>query len=305
MNRCLAPIAVLAVALHCGSVRAAVYHVSQRSPQASDAAPGTAERPWKTISKAAEAMQPGDTAMIHAGVYREHVRPGRSGTASAPITYQSAPGEEVVLTGADTPTATTLLPDTHVAVLRAERIVSGMEEAFALVREAAGVLPLRSDAKLLALDGTANKDKLGANAVLGVSLEEITTALVYTSFNLTLPPSGEISLPVGLVPGRIVEIPRGMSTSSPRRMLATIRFCGQGTSRIFFPSQVEFRSTVISSTSASPLIPMRSRSGSDSCATNQNGLLGSVSIASTSATRFSKTSSEMTPSRRSPISELR
>ena len=43
-------------------------------------------------------------------------------------------GTLVVLTGADTPTATTLLPDTHVAVVRADRIVSGMEEAFALVR---------------------------------------------------------------------------------------------------------------------------------------------------------------------------
>ena len=34
-------------------------------------------------------------------------------------------GTLVVLAGADTPTATTLLPDTHVAVVRADRIVSG------------------------------------------------------------------------------------------------------------------------------------------------------------------------------------
>jgi L-lactate dehydrogenase complex protein LldG len=33
------------------------------------------------------------------------------------------------------------LPDTHIAVLRAERIVSGMEEAFALVRRERGALP--------------------------------------------------------------------------------------------------------------------------------------------------------------------
>lgn len=50
-------------------------------------------------------------------------------------------GTLVVLAGADTPTATTLLPDTHVAVVRAERIVSGMEEAFALVRSERGRLP--------------------------------------------------------------------------------------------------------------------------------------------------------------------
>ena len=50
-------------------------------------------------------------------------------------------GTLVVLTGADTPTATTLLPDTHVAVVRADRIVSGMEEAFDLVRRERGRLP--------------------------------------------------------------------------------------------------------------------------------------------------------------------
>jgi len=50
-------------------------------------------------------------------------------------------GTLVVLSGANAPTATTLLPDTHVAVVRADRIVSGMEEAFALVRKERGSLP--------------------------------------------------------------------------------------------------------------------------------------------------------------------
>ena len=50
-------------------------------------------------------------------------------------------GTLVVLPGADSPTATALLPDTHVAVVRAERVVSGMEEAFALVRRERGPLP--------------------------------------------------------------------------------------------------------------------------------------------------------------------
>ncbi|MFO1324837.1 MAG: LUD domain-containing protein [Burkholderiales bacterium] len=43
-------------------------------------------------------------------------------------------GTLMFVTGADTPTATTLLPDTHVAVVRADRVVPGMEEAFALIR---------------------------------------------------------------------------------------------------------------------------------------------------------------------------
>ena len=50
-------------------------------------------------------------------------------------------GTLVVLAGADTPTATTLLPDTHVAIVRADRVVSGMEEAFALIRRERGQLP--------------------------------------------------------------------------------------------------------------------------------------------------------------------
>jgi L-lactate dehydrogenase complex protein LldG len=50
-------------------------------------------------------------------------------------------GTLVVLSGPDTPTATTLLPDTFVAVVRADRVVSGMEEAFALIRRERGVLP--------------------------------------------------------------------------------------------------------------------------------------------------------------------
>ncbi|MEO6929250.1 MAG: LUD domain-containing protein [Casimicrobiaceae bacterium] len=50
-------------------------------------------------------------------------------------------GTLVFTTGAATPTATTLLPDTHIAIARASRIVRGMEEAFALVRAEHGALP--------------------------------------------------------------------------------------------------------------------------------------------------------------------
>jgi L-lactate dehydrogenase complex protein LldG len=50
-------------------------------------------------------------------------------------------GTLVILSGAVTPTATTLLAETHVAVLRAGRIVAGMEEAFALIAREHGRLP--------------------------------------------------------------------------------------------------------------------------------------------------------------------
>jgi L-lactate dehydrogenase complex protein LldG len=50
-------------------------------------------------------------------------------------------GTMIILTGPDAPTATALLPDTHVAVVRAASIVDGMEDAFALIRRERGALP--------------------------------------------------------------------------------------------------------------------------------------------------------------------
>ena len=50
-------------------------------------------------------------------------------------------GTLVLLSGALTPTGTMLLPDTHIAVVSAARIVAGMEEAFALVRRERDPMP--------------------------------------------------------------------------------------------------------------------------------------------------------------------
>ena len=50
-------------------------------------------------------------------------------------------GTMVILAGADAPTASALLPETHVAILPASCIVDSMEEAFARIRDERGVLP--------------------------------------------------------------------------------------------------------------------------------------------------------------------
>ena len=50
-------------------------------------------------------------------------------------------GTMVIVSGAQTPTASILLPETHVAVVPAQRIVAGMEDAFALLRRERGALP--------------------------------------------------------------------------------------------------------------------------------------------------------------------
>ncbi len=78
------------------------YHVSCSAPNASDSNAGTLSAPFLTIRKAAEIMQPGDTVIIHEGVYREKVSPARGGTSWANmITYRAAEGEKVVIKGSD------------------------------------------------------------------------------------------------------------------------------------------------------------------------------------------------------------
>ncbi len=90
----------LALSLACAA-SAATYEVAQQHPSASDEGPGTAARPWKSLGKAAAMAQAGDRVAIRAGVYREQVVVKQSGTAQAPIRFEAAPGEHVVVTGAD------------------------------------------------------------------------------------------------------------------------------------------------------------------------------------------------------------
>lgn len=92
--------ASLALALG-STLPAATYEVAQQNPQSSDDALGTADRPWKTITQAAGKAGPGDVVVIRGGVYRERVLVKTSGTARAPIRFEAAPGEHVVVTGAD------------------------------------------------------------------------------------------------------------------------------------------------------------------------------------------------------------
>jgi len=64
--------------------------------------PVGADHPLKTISAAAELAQPGDTVIVHEGVYREEVNPPRGGTSdSERIVYTAAPGAKVVIKGSE------------------------------------------------------------------------------------------------------------------------------------------------------------------------------------------------------------
>ena len=76
------------------------YHVDALNPQASDDNPGTKSRPFATINRAAQVLRRGERAVIHAGTYRERVRPARGGTGpDQMISYEAAPRETVVVKG--------------------------------------------------------------------------------------------------------------------------------------------------------------------------------------------------------------
>ncbi len=80
------------------SARAATYYVS---PEGSDRGKGSATNPFRTLGKACSAMKAGDTCVLKSGVYRETLKPARSGTQTAPITFRGAEGEQAVISGAD------------------------------------------------------------------------------------------------------------------------------------------------------------------------------------------------------------
>ncbi len=76
-----------------------IFHVATTG---SDSAAGSQEAPFRTIQRAAEEAQPGDTVMVHEGEYREWVKPRRGGLSNTRrITYQAAEGEQVVIKGSE------------------------------------------------------------------------------------------------------------------------------------------------------------------------------------------------------------
>lgn len=65
------------------------YYVDQNHASSSDQNPGTADLPWKTLSKANSTLQPGDTVYIKAGTYTTYISPRNSGTAAKRISYKN------------------------------------------------------------------------------------------------------------------------------------------------------------------------------------------------------------------------
>src|SRR3954468_2985625 len=78
---------------------ASVFHVATTGSDSSD---GSQNQPLRTINRAADLAQAGDTVVVHEGVYREWVRPRRGGlSAQRRITYEAAVGEHVAIKGSE------------------------------------------------------------------------------------------------------------------------------------------------------------------------------------------------------------
>ncbi len=75
------------------------YHVSVQGDDHND---GSLSRPLRTISAAANLAMPGDTVLVHGGVYREQITPPRGGNSNFErIVYEAFPGEKVVIKGSE------------------------------------------------------------------------------------------------------------------------------------------------------------------------------------------------------------
>jgi hypothetical protein len=75
-----------------------IYYVSDSS--GNDANNGGEPNPFKTIQAASNVAQPGDTILVHPGIYRERISPPRGGlSASKPILYRSIVPKQAIIRG--------------------------------------------------------------------------------------------------------------------------------------------------------------------------------------------------------------
>jgi parallel beta-helix repeat protein len=78
---------------------ASTLYVDKSAANCSDSGAGSQSQPFCTINAGASKVAAGDTVQVAAGTYSEEVVVPRSGTSSAPITFTTAPGATVTVTG--------------------------------------------------------------------------------------------------------------------------------------------------------------------------------------------------------------
>jgi L-lactate dehydrogenase complex protein LldG len=102
------------------------YLIANKLPMNAVVWPELATIDWKTAGITAEARKAEGDDLV--GITGIHCAIAETATM-------------LLLSGASTPGATSLLPETHIAIVPTARIVKGMEDALALVRAERGELP--------------------------------------------------------------------------------------------------------------------------------------------------------------------
>lgn len=69
------------------------------SPGGANYGPGTRRRPFRTFQRLSDALRPGETGCLRAGIYVQNPDVQRGGTPSQPVTIRSYPGELAQLDG--------------------------------------------------------------------------------------------------------------------------------------------------------------------------------------------------------------
>jgi len=146
-----------------------ILHVDNQHPRAHDGNTGSQRQPLRSINAAAQLAKPGDTVLVHPGIYRERVCPANSGEAGRPITFQAAERRTVVIKGSEVLTGTWTRVAKHPGVFRASLagLKLGKANPFAIsyqldaqrcvgqvILDGQLVTERRSEAELVALPGS-------------------------------------------------------------------------------------------------------------------------------------------------------
>jgi len=91
--RMAATVSILLMAC-CAARAGQTYYVATNGD---DKNPGTEAKPFKTVQQAVTGLKPGDTVLIRAGRYPMFTVHNLRGTAEAPITFKSYPGEKATI----------------------------------------------------------------------------------------------------------------------------------------------------------------------------------------------------------------
>ncbi len=110
---------------------AKVYLVEQNNPDATDEGPGSAWIPFRTISRAMQSLDAGDTVLIFPGIYRETAVLRQSGTLTKPIVIMANPGSVPIIRGSDIVTSwVTEKPGVYSAPWKLKSMVMEAREKF-------------------------------------------------------------------------------------------------------------------------------------------------------------------------------